>query len=113
MARMSFDCSLAARLVRDIATRYFPPIKTRDIAAHTQMDRAHVTRVLADLIARGLVTQIVDRGDRRLRVVDMTAAGRAIMASTLPFMVERQERLERCLGALELRILWKVLSAGR
>jgi DNA-binding MarR family transcriptional regulator len=55
----------------------------------------------------------VDQGDRRLRVVDMTAAGRAIMASTLPFMVERQERLERCLSALELRILWKALSAGR
>jgi DNA-binding MarR family transcriptional regulator len=55
-------------------------------------------------MARGLVTQIVDQGDRRLRVVDMTAAGRAIVASTLPFMVERQERLEQCLSALELRI---------
>jgi DNA-binding MarR family transcriptional regulator len=64
-------------------------------------------------MARGLVTQIVDQGDRRLRVVDMTEAGRAIMASTLPFMVERQERLERRLSALELRILWKALSAGR
>jgi len=28
-------------------------------------------------------------------------------------MVERQERLERRLSALELRILWKALSAGR
>ena len=64
-------------------------------------------------MARGLVTQIVDQGERRLRVVDMTAAGRAIVASTLPFMVERQERLVRCLSALELRILWKALSAGR
>ena len=64
-------------------------------------------------MARGLVTQIVDQGDRRLRVVDMTAAGRAIVASTLPFMVERQERLVPGLSALELRILWKALSAGR
>jgi len=82
----------------------------RDIAAHTQMDKAHVTRVLTDLMARGLVTQIVDQGDRRLRVVDMTSAGRAIMARTVPYMVERQERMERSLSALELRILWKALS---
>jgi len=41
-------------------------------------------------MARGLVTQIVDQGGRRLGVVDMTAAGRAIVASTLPFMVERR-----------------------
>jgi hypothetical protein len=62
MARMSFDCSLAAQLVRDIATRYFPPIKTRDIAAHTQMDRAHVTHALASDGAR---PSHADCGSRR------------------------------------------------
>ena len=104
-----FGLNLAEyRVLTVLADRDKP--STRDIAAHTQMDRAHVTRALADLIARGLVTQIVDQGDRRLRVVDMTSAGRAIMASTVPFMVERQERLERSLSALELRILWKALS---
>jgi hypothetical protein len=62
MARMSFDCSLAAQLVRDIATRYFPPIKTRDIAAHTQMDRARVTHALASDGAR---PSHADCGSRR------------------------------------------------
>jgi DNA-binding MarR family transcriptional regulator len=104
-----FGLNLAEyRVLTVLADRDKP--STRDIAAYTQMDRAHVTRAVADLMARGLATQIVDQGDRRLRVVDMTSAGRAIMASTLPFMVARQLRLEGCLSALELRILWKALS---
>jgi hypothetical protein len=40
----------------------------------------------------------------------LTPAGRVIIAATLPFSVERQERLERCLNASELRVLWKALS---
>ena len=64
MARMSFDCSLAARLVRDIATRYISRLenKTRDIAAHTEMDRAHVTHALASDGAR---PSHADCGSRR------------------------------------------------
>ena len=96
------------RVLTVLADRERPSI--RDIATHTQMDKAHVTRALADLMARGLVTQIVDQGDRRLRVVDMTAAGRAVMASTVPFMIARQGRLEGCLSTVELRVLWKALS---
>ena len=74
------------------------------------MDKAHVTRALANLIARGLVTQAADQGDRRLRVVGLTAAGRATITAAQPFAIERQERLERCLTASELRVLWKALS---
>ena len=85
-----------------------PSIK--DIAAHTQLDKAHVTRALADLLERRLVTQIVDEQDRRLRVVKLTRAGRAMITATLPIAIERQERLERRLTAAELRVLWKALA---
>jgi DNA-binding MarR family transcriptional regulator len=83
----------------------------RDIAALTQLDKSHVTRALADLIKRGQATQIVDPQDRRLRMVELTPAGRAMVAAMLPFSIERQRRLERCLTASELRVLWKALSA--
>ena len=69
-----------------------------------------MTRALADLIGRGLVTQIVDKQDRRLRVVELTRAGRAMIEATLPIAIARQERLERRLTASELRVLWKALA---
>jgi DNA-binding MarR family transcriptional regulator len=104
-----FGLNLAEyRILGTLANRESPSI--RDIAADSQIDKSHVTRALADLIKRGQVTQAVDPGDRRLRVVALTPAGRAIIAATLPFSVERQERLERCLNASELRVLWKALS---
>jgi DNA-binding MarR family transcriptional regulator len=82
----------------------------KDIAAPTSLDKAHVTRALANLFERGLATQVVDPDDRRLRVVELTAAGRAVVAAALPFSRERHERLERCLTATELRIFSKALA---
>ena len=104
-----FGLNLAEyRILSILADRESPSIK--DIAAHAQLDKAHVTRTLVDLVGRGLVTQVVDEQDRRLRVVKLTRAGRTIVTETLPISIERQERLERRLTAAELRVLWKALS---
>jgi DNA-binding MarR family transcriptional regulator len=104
-----FGLNLAEyRILTVLADRKSPSI--RDIAAHTQLDKAHVTRALTDLIGRGLVSQIVDKRDRRLRVVKLTRAGQAIITATLPIATARQERLERRLTASELRVLWKALA---
>ena len=104
-----FGLNLAEyRILSVLGDRKSPSIK--DIAAHTQLDKAHVTRALADLIKRGLVTQIVDKQDRRLRVVKLTRAGQAMITATLPIAIARQERLERRLTASELRVLWKALA---
>jgi DNA-binding MarR family transcriptional regulator len=96
------------RVLSILAERKSPSIK--DIAVHTQLDKAHVTRALADLAVRGLVTQAVDKRDRRLRVVALTRAGQAMVTATLPMAIERQKRLERRLTAEELRVLWKALA---
>src|SRR5262245_43052331 len=56
----------------------------RDIAARTQLDKAHVTRALASLIKRGLASQIVDQDDRRLRMVTLTPMGRATREAVQP-----------------------------
>ena len=104
-----FGLNLAEyRILTVLAERKSPSIK--DIAAYTQLDKAHVTRALADLIRRGLVTQIVDKQDRRLRVVKLTRAGQAMITATLPIAIERQQRLERRLTASELRVMWKALA---
>lgn len=104
-----FGLNLAEyRILSILADRKSPSIK--DIAAHTQLDKGHVTRALVDLIGRGLVTQFIDKQDRRLRVVELTRAGRAMVTATLPISIERQDRLERRLTATALRVLWKALS---
>ena len=83
---------------------------TRDIAAEASLDKAQVTRAVADLTRRGLVVQMVDGRDRRLRVVKLTRAGRKLIAGTLPFVAARQQRLEARLRAVERRVLWKALT---
>ncbi|MPZ58105.1 MAG: MarR family transcriptional regulator [Rhizobiales bacterium] len=83
----------------------------RDIAADASLDKAQVTRAVADLTTRGLVIQVVDGRDRRLRVVTLTTAGRTLIAATVPFVTARQQRLEQRLTAAERRVLWKALAA--
>lgn len=105
-----FGLNLAEyRILMALAQFEFPSI--RDIAKNSQLDKAHVTRALADLIKRGLATQAVDRHDRRLRIVALTPAGRQITAALAPFQIARQRRLEQRLTKSELRIFWKAIAA--
>ncbi len=46
------------RIMTVLANRKSPSIK--DIAAHTDLDKAHVTRALAGLVERGIADQRVD-----------------------------------------------------
>jgi DNA-binding MarR family transcriptional regulator len=82
----------------------------RDIAADIDLDKAQVTRAIANLTKRGLTIHTVDKRDRRLRVVKLTPAGQKLFASIIPFSAARQERLERCLTTADLRVLWKALA---
>jgi DNA-binding MarR family transcriptional regulator len=82
----------------------------REIAAGTNLDKAQVIRAVGSLTRRGLAIQSIDRRDRRLRVVKLTAAGRAVIAKSLPFVVERQQRMDRALAPNELRALWRALA---
>src|SRR5262245_47967509 len=94
--RREFGLNLAEyRTLTILAERGSVSIK--DIAADIDLDKAQVTRAIADLTKRGLSIHTVDRRDRRLRVVKLTPAGRSMFAGTVPFSVARQERLERLL----------------
>src|SRR4249919_744626 len=61
------------RIMTVLANRKAPSIK--DIAANTDLDKAHVTRALASLVKHGYVSQKIDPRDRRLRDVKLTRAG--------------------------------------
>ena len=96
------------RIMTVLANRKSPSIK--DIAAHTDLDKAHVTRALANLVERGIADQKVDASDRRLRDVRLTAVGSTMIKALDRYVMARQRRLEQRLTKPELDVLWKALS---
>ena len=86
------------RVMTVLANRKSPSIK--DIAIHTDLDKAHITRALANLVTRGLADQKVDASD--LRLATITALDR--------FVVTRQRRLEQRLTKSEIACFWKAMS---
>ncbi|WP_068025723.1 MarR family winged helix-turn-helix transcriptional regulator [Rhodoplanes sp. Z2-YC6860] len=107
--RREFGLNLAEHRIVAVLSQS-DALSIREIARHTQLDKAHATRALTDLIDRGLATRVVDAEDRRLRVVRLTPAGRSIANATRPFVRERQERLEGSVSAAEFRVFDKVLA---
>jgi DNA-binding MarR family transcriptional regulator len=105
-----FDLNLAEYRILDTLAD-LDSTSIREIAADASLDKAQVTRAVAGLTKRGLVVQMVDGRDRRLRVVKLTPAGRKLVDATLPFVTARQQRLEQLLAPAERRVLWKALSA--
>jgi DNA-binding MarR family transcriptional regulator len=108
-ARRELGLNLAEYRAMSFLQEYWSA-SIRDIASGTQLDKAQIVRAIANLTRRGLVIQMVDGRDRRLRVVKLTPAGRALVAKSVPFAITRQNRMERVLTATELRVLWKVLD---
>jgi DNA-binding MarR family transcriptional regulator len=67
----------------------------RQVSALLAMDRTTLTANLKPLERRGLVRIMVDRADRRSRVMALTPAGRATLAAAMPLWKRTQEATER------------------
>ena len=59
------------------------------------MDRTTLTANLKPLERRGLVTVSVDEKDRRNRLMTLTPAGRALLASAVPVWERTHVEIER------------------
>lgn len=66
------------------------PVSMADAAAPLGMDRTTLTAALKPLERRGLVRQLRDADDGRVRRLALTAAGRALLAQALPLWGEAQ-----------------------
>ncbi|MFF4378101.1 MarR family winged helix-turn-helix transcriptional regulator [Kitasatospora sp. NPDC001547] len=72
------------------------PVPTRRIAERLHAEPSNVTVIIDRLEARGLVERSVDPGDRRVKHVAATAAGRAVAAdlrARMPFAGDPLARL--------------------
>ena len=84
------------------------------ISSVLAMDRTTLTANLKPLERRGLVTSIVDAGDRRVRRLSLSKSGRATLRAALPIWkkthAQLDARLDHAAGALALRAGLRVLA---
>jgi DNA-binding MarR family transcriptional regulator len=73
------------------------------------LDSTTLTRMLAVLRKRGWV-QEQEGDDRRFRIIQLTAAGRAKLHQGLPHWKRAQDRLEAMLGERTMKQLAKLLA---
>ena len=74
------------------------PVSVREVHKRVDMDKSKVSRAASRLEAAGLITKTKDDADRRLLKLELTDAGRAMMAELLPRAAQYQEDLLARLG---------------
>ena len=68
------------------------------VASLLAMDRTTLTAALEPLERRGLVEVLVDPGDKRGRLIALTPAGMALLASAVPIWERTHAAVESLLG---------------
>lgn len=89
----------------------FGRLTARDIGTHSHMHKTKVSRAVADLEARRLVSRTASREDRREAHLSLTAKGRAIYRDLVPEALAFGRALEEGLSAAECRALDKAITA--
>ncbi|MFV0491080.1 MAG: MarR family winged helix-turn-helix transcriptional regulator [Pseudorhodobacter sp.] len=71
----------------------------RDIEQQVVMEKSKVSRAVARLEARKLISKRPNPGDKRLLHLALTPKGERMMRELLPLADNFQQRVEACLGA--------------
>ncbi len=82
----------------------------RDLARQAWVDRGEVSRALAELERRGLVSRTPNPGDGRSPLFALTAAGEALFLSFRPQWRRFQQQLNAALSSAELPLLDRALE---
>ena len=73
-------------------------------------DRPNMTRLLAALEKKGLISRRTDVRDRRKSEVQLTAAGRGLLDECLPLAKQARDQMRAFITEEELNGFWKVLD---
>ena len=92
------------------ATRSGAGIALGELAERMSMDPTTLTRNLRPLETRRLLRSAPGAHDRRLRVIEISAAGRAALRRALPLWREAQAQVENQLGATDAATLRALLE---
>jgi MarR family transcriptional regulator for hemolysin len=69
------------------------PMSQAALAAHVRLEGATITHHVDRLEASGLVSRLLDPADRRVRRLELTAAGEALHARLLAAVIDLQARV--------------------
>ncbi|HEY6483639.1 MAG TPA: MarR family winged helix-turn-helix transcriptional regulator [Steroidobacteraceae bacterium] len=69
----------------------------QQVALSTRMHKTRVSRAIAALIRRGLLSRCASAADGRARPLALTRAGRRMYADLVPLALERERTLLSCL----------------
>jgi DNA-binding MarR family transcriptional regulator len=86
-------------------------LAARDVARHAAMDKVAISRAVAGLVERKLVSRKVATHDRRESRLRLSAAGRRIHDQIVPLALEHERRLLQRLNADEQAWLLRILDA--
>jgi DNA-binding MarR family transcriptional regulator len=87
------------------------PPSIGSVASLLAMDRTTLTAALKPLARRGLVSVMVDTGDRRSRRLELTPAGRALLARAVPVWRRTHAEIDRLLPGNSVDRLRRDLQA--
>ena len=77
---------------------YSAGVSVRDIEWRVSLDRPKISRAVARLEARGLLTKAVDGKDRRLLKLALTEAGTQLVSELVPLAQAYQDDIEKRLA---------------
>jgi DNA-binding MarR family transcriptional regulator len=86
------------------------PLSANEVCQRTNMDKVQVSRAIARLKRKGLVTQHRDAGDLRRSSLRLTKPGERIYRDIVPAARAREADLLSVLGATELKQLDKLID---
>jgi DNA-binding MarR family transcriptional regulator len=109
-ADIGSDLGLTAAQARFIL-RLFEPTTMGDLAVHLGCDKSNVTGLAARLTDRGLIAATSGE-DRRVKLLELTAAGRQLRAALQQQVIERSPAMTR-LSDTERRTLVRLLDKIR
>jgi DNA-binding MarR family transcriptional regulator len=88
-----------------------PQSTVRAIAAGTFTDKAQISRAIAALEARGLVTRLIPGTDRRSPVFTATRTGKNTVNRILPLRRRQEQELAESVGLADANALAKTCQA--
>ncbi|ACI97594.1 transcriptional regulator, MarR family protein [Rhodospirillum centenum SW] len=118
-SKMVFDSTRAPEIYEGLSLRAwrvlallasYPDITNAEMSALFGMDTATVTRAVAELKSKGLITTNRDPSDRRRVQNRLTDAGAALHDRIAPARIARGRRYEACFTPEELTQLHRLLD---
>jgi DNA-binding MarR family transcriptional regulator len=88
----------------------YPALSANAVAERTAMDKVAVSRAVAHLLERALITREMHGEDRRRSVLTLSEAGHAIYAEIVPLALGRERKLLATLNASEREQLERILD---